>query len=363
MTKILHVAETIQGGVGTILSSIASSSKQCKLKLDCMLLVPFSQSQSLSGNLPSNVEVVYFGGRTRFARLFFLFFKLLVLPRIFRPDVVHLHSTFAGLLYRTFFSYRNALIVYQPHGVSFDKDRSKGLKRAAIMAVERFLAKGTHVIIAISQYEASQIYAAGIRSKTVVIENGVDRSTWPINFDRSARDGYLFIGRFDNQKGLDLLISYWLTSSRPEKLYLAGEPVLDSGSAFNAASEKIIKLGWLTGSELDRVMSGVLAVIVPSRWEGFGLVVAEAFRNATPVIVSDRGALPFLVVTGDTGYVFELDKFDESLTKSLEEFGDSDWFRLSCKAYATFQQRFLRERMLAEIYRLYVNLVGTNLPD
>ena len=51
-------------------------------------------------------------------------------------------------------------------------------------------------------------------------------------------------------------------------------------------------------------------VIMPSRWEAFGLVAVEAMKYKKPVIVSDCGALPELVKDGYNGYVFKMDDED-----------------------------------------------------
>ena len=55
------------------------------------------------------------------------------------------------------------------------------------------------------------------------------------------------------------------------------------------------------GTQIDDYYQCADAVIVPSRSEAFGLVVLEAMRNGKPVIVSNRGSLPELVIHGITG--------------------------------------------------------------
>ena len=64
--------------------------------------------------------------------------------------------------------------------------------------------------------------------------------------------------------------------------------------------------GWIGPDRIDDFFASADALVVPSRWEGFGLVVPEALRNGTPAIVSRRGALPDLVTPGRTGELMAL---------------------------------------------------------
>ena len=52
------------------------------------------------------------------------------------------------------------------------------------------------------------------------------------------------------------------------------------------------------GAASTRYYAAADGLVVPSRWEGFGLVAIEAMRAGTAVIASDRGALPELVEHG-----------------------------------------------------------------
>jgi glycosyltransferase involved in cell wall biosynthesis len=59
-------------------------------------------------------------------------------------------------------------------------------------------------------------------------------------------------------------------------------------------------------------------VIIPSRWEGFGLVAIEAMRNGAPVIASDRGALPEVLDMGRAGLIFDPEN-TTALARLLDE--------------------------------------------
>ena len=59
--------------------------------------------------------------------------------------------------------------------------------------------------------------------------------------------------------------------------------------------------GWIDEDEKLSLLNECHALIIASLWEGFGLPALEAMACGTPVIASDRGALPEVI--GDYGYL------------------------------------------------------------
>jgi glycosyltransferase involved in cell wall biosynthesis len=96
-------------------------------------------------------------------------------------------------------------------------------------------------------------------------------------------------------------------------------------------ADDIVFTGYVTTSELNRFISASAALLYPSFFEGFGVPIVEAFACATPVITSDRTAMP--EVAGDAALLvnpFSVDEIaqtmealftDSSLRKSLIEKG------------------------------------------
>ena len=73
------------------------------------------------------------------------------------------------------------------------------------------------------------------------------------------------------------------------------------------SNEHLLFLGFVPDDDLVALFTYTLALLFPSLYEGFGLPPAQALQLGTPVVASDRGALPEVV--GDAGFI--VDPYDE----------------------------------------------------
>ncbi len=103
------------------------------------------------------------------------------------------------------------------------------------------------------------------------------------------------------------------------------------------------------------------SIVVPSRWEGFGLVVLEAMRTGKPAIVSPNGALPDLVVDGETGVIVR-PLTPEALATALRSLDRARLSKMGRAAYARFVDHHTSDRMNVAIDRLYESLVDRTSP-
>lgn len=221
--------------------------------------------------------------------------------------------------------------------------------------VERFLSLLTDKIINISNYEQNQALKYGFnKNKMIMIYNGVEdninKSNLKLNWDKN-KINLLFVGRLDRQKGLDLFLDvYDKVKLENIHLYVIGTSVLDNNLPQN--TEYVTYLGWVDSKDIDKYYQACDAVIMPSRWEGFGLVAIEAMRNSKPVIVSNRGALPELIKNNKNGYIFDMDDLN-SLVSILSKLDKSKLKLLGINARKIFLENFLADKFVDNIYYLY----------
>jgi glycosyltransferase involved in cell wall biosynthesis len=140
-------------------------------------------------------------------------------------------------------------------------------------------------------------------------ERSAARALWGL---AAAEAVALYVGRLEEEKGVDLLLAAYTAAGEQEsklRLVIAGDGSLrPSVNCAAAANRGIIYLGRLSGQDALRAYLAADFLVLPSRFEPWGLVVNEAMACGLPVIVSDRvGCADDLVRDGETGLVVAAD--------------------------------------------------------
>lgn len=117
----------------------------------------------------------------------------------------------------------------------------------------------------------------------------------------------MFAGRLSEEKGIAALVKAWISwGSEAPELRIIGDGPLRSELEQAAAGSAIRFLGQLPAEETIRQIAHARLQLLPSEcFEGFPMVVREAFAVGTPAAVSNLGPLPSIVSHGVNGVVFE----------------------------------------------------------
>jgi glycosyltransferase involved in cell wall biosynthesis len=227
-------------------------------------------------------------------------------------DVIHANSWSA-------FAFRRAhipMVVTMHHLVH---DRKYAPYRSIAQAVyhnlliQKYEKKSLHVadkIVAVSQYTA-EVTAEFIKSGEItVIYNGIDTdyySPGPASGFDSHSFNLLFVGSPSRRKGFDFLVRIMEELGSGYQLYYTGKP----GGLSSSISRNCISLGKLDEDKLLEAYRSCDALVFPSRYEGFGYVVAEAMACGKPVIAARTSSLPELIENGQNGILCSPDSIDE----------------------------------------------------
>jgi glycosyltransferase involved in cell wall biosynthesis len=356
--RVLHIAEILRGGIATVFNEIVPPQIEQFGAGNVQLLVPEQQASDLSA-IPRDC-IRTFDRRNRRLGLRSLFRECMSVLHSFNPDIVHIHSTVAGLLVRSRLrtsSWRGR-VVYCPHGWAFDVSNARSL-RYGIERVEHFLSARTDRIIAISDHEYREGVRIGIDpQKLVVIENGISRSRQTVQAAEwnDHRVKVLFVGRLDRQKGVDVLMRAAATLGDRIHVRVAGGRVTGNGVRMEVPPN-VALLGWLSPTEVESQMRAADLVCMPSRWEGFGLVAIEAMRAAKPVVASRVGGLAGLVEDGKSGLLVAKEDAVE-LASALVSRSSAEWAQMGEFAKARFLRSYTSDRVHRDIMALYESLMG-----
>jgi glycosyltransferase involved in cell wall biosynthesis len=367
-SRVLHVSEILPGGTATYIQELWAFQRDQLGEERVRFLLPGPQLDH-APDLPRHRITGWARAGRDPGSLRRLGVALSAEVAAFRPDVVHIHGTFAGVVGRTVLGMRprRPKIVYCSHGWSFAMEISP-LKKRVYSGLERALSFGCDAIVTISEDERRLALAAGLpAAKLVTVLNGIAAAPRGAGVVRPEHGPLrlLFAGRHDRQKGLDILLDAMAQlEGVPVELDVLGEPLGEDGRPLPAGASpparpgaKVNYIGWVPREEVAQRMAAADAFVMPSRWEGFGLVAVEAMREGTPVLASDRGALPEIIDHGRSGLIFPLDA--ASIADCLRGLSRPQLRAMGAAARRDFETRFTAQRMSEEILSLYGRLCDT----
>ena len=354
---VCHVTEAPLGGVVAHLDELIARQLEDGLRVD--LVTPAINLDALSDVIPRLGAVSSFALERGGVRpLAVLGAQTLRRARASRPDLVHVHSTFAGAVVRGLRAGlpRGTGLVYCPHGWAFLR-RGRAAARYAAAAVERGLARRSDRIVCVSEFEREEGLAAGLPpDRLVVVENGV--SDVPAPAARRPEAGPLvvgFAGRFDRQKGYDTFLEAMRMVPEMRGITV-GRPIV-AGQAPPEAPPNVEHRGWLPREAVRAFYGEVDVLMVPSRWEGLCLVGIEAMQAGTPLLASRIGGLAELVEDGRTGRIFEPD--DAEGAAALLRSASREGLRAMGEAgRRRYRERYTAERMARGMAAVYEDVLA-----
>jgi glycosyltransferase involved in cell wall biosynthesis len=290
--RVLHVAQPVDGGVA--LYVLAACLDQRARGWDVAVACPSGGRLAADLERAGITRLAWAATRSPGPGSVGEARRLARIVAAYRPDLVHLHASKAGLAGRLLL--RRPPTVFQPHGWSWLA--VDGLLRRASLAWERIAARRADLLVCVGDGEAEQGRLAGVRGRYTVVRNGVDRDRFR-PADSAARDAAraavgvapgtplaVCVGRVTRQKGQDVLLAAWprVRDECPDaELVLVGDGDLLPG--FRAAAPAGVRFAGAV-TDVRTWLAAADVVVLPSRWEGLPLTALEAFATGRPVVAS-----------------------------------------------------------------------------
>ena len=198
----------------------------------------------------------------------------------------------------------------------------------------RFLLRRMDAVIAVSPESGSYLEVPH-----VVNLHGINTETYRPAADRAAewaatglpgKYGVGVFGRVRAQKGVDRFVDAMieLLPQYPDfTAVVVGQVTLDQREfaaqqqakvAAAGLEKRIVFLGERPAEEVPLWLRRMTIVVGPQRWEGFGLVPAEAMASGAPVVATRVGAAMHLIREGETGFLCDVDDM-ATLTRRVGE--------------------------------------------
>jgi len=285
----------------------------------------------------------------------------------FAPDVLHTHLFHAGAIGRVAARGANRpRIASHVHTV---EGRSLPWRNRFDRLTLRWIDVEICVSQAVARDRARRIGAP--ESKLRVIPNGVDLER-PRQLERVTRAKattglvpgmrtILAIGRLDRQKGFDVLVEtapHLLSGNEDLQIVIVGEgperETLERAIARLGLAERVLMPGYR--EDIGRYLARAEVLVMPSRWEGFGITAVEAMAAGVPVIASDVDSLPEIVEHQRTGLLVPPEDIAALANAVRSLLADPATRSAMSDAARAASERFSIESMVCACTQLYEEL-------
>lgn len=292
----------------------------------------------------------------------------------YKPDFIYMHSSKAGAVGRIANIGIKNFSIYNPHGWAFNIECGK-LKKNIYKIIEKVLAEFCDLIIAISDFEKESALKNNIckEEKIKVIYNGIDieeynkiKSEFSITRDKIniPNNAYVIgaIGRLSKQKAPDVFIkSAAIIKKRIKNAYfiLVGDgeeydEVIKLIDEYNLTNDVLIT-GWVD-EPMEYLQIFDQAMLI-SRWEGFGLVLAEYMVAKKPIIATKVDAIPNIIVDRYNGLLVDKNDVEGIVSASLQIKEDDELRKcLTENGYNVVNSKYNIKRVVDEFYSILKNV-------
>ncbi|MCR4439280.1 MAG: glycosyltransferase family 4 protein [bacterium] len=207
------------------------------------------------------------------------------------------------------------------------------------------------------------------REEIVVIHNGIDPAPFAKARPRLREELRIspgakvvgFVGQLDERKGICYLLKAFRQVHRrhPEAvLLMVGEGPLKGWVAEAAAQVNLPVILAGFRDDVPAVMQSIDLLVLPSLWEGFGIVLIEAMAAGKPVVTTAVSSMPEIVVDGGTGLLVppaDAGALAEAMCTLLAD--PALRRRMGRAGRARVAAHFSDQRMVAELERLFLQKV------
>lgn len=274
-----------------------------------------------------------------------------------KPDIVHTHL-FASDVWGTI----AALDAGVPYVVSTEHNINRAEGKVKHM-LKTYVRKQQHAIAAVSGAVRNAIIRESgerIAPRVSVIYNAITIERFFSTTKRqNPRPVIAVVGRLTEQKGhMQLLRAMRLVHSAYDMR------IVGSGELREKIVKRISELGLgnrihveAARPDIERVYQQADIVVVPSQWEGFGLVAAEAMASGCAVIASNVDGLPEVVTHGVTGLLVDM-RHREQLAQAIDGLiaFPEQRLRLAAAGKAFVTEHFAMRTMVNAYRHLYATL-------
>ena len=312
--KILHITQ-VQGGVQTYIEQIFTNVD--KEKFEMVLACPSEREgivkMAAKHGLPRvKLEIPIKISPLTDLRCILAAVKLI---KELKPDIIHSHSSKAGVIARVAGLLVKPKVIYTPHAYAYLCHT--GLTRFFFMAIEKMAIPLTNVLLATSGSEAkrSLIDVRFPAKKVEIYTNSIEILPLPEKQGQKSIKNVTMVGRLVTQKNPMMFVRVCkaLTEMREDVFcHIIGagfddqwKDLIEKYIEQHGLQKKLTIVQWMDRADLLSALRNTDVFVMTSAFESFGYVAAEAQMLEVPVVATNVDGFNEIIESGVTGYLVE----------------------------------------------------------
>lgn len=155
----------------------------------------------------------------------------------------------------------------------------------------------------------------------------------------------LYFGRITEEKGVETVVRAFEKLPDHQVKIMGDDTTEEAKRLMRYTEEKNLKniefVGFKSGVELEEIIKGARYTLIPSIWyDNLPNTALESFQYSKPVIASNIGSLPELVIDGVNGFLFEAGNTDDLREKVLQVSDDKTVAKMGAASRARLEEQF-----------------------
>lgn len=289
------------------------------------------------------------------------------LLRKIEPDIVHCHSSKAGIIGRWAAKQCHIPAVFTAHGWAFTEGVSQK-KQKIYRFIEKNAGKWCQKIICVSDYDKNLALREipEFQDKLLAVHNCIPdteyRKKW-VDYNTAKPLQIVTVARFSPQKKIKetlQILSLALQQNLKIHITFIGDgPQFDESVIYAQklnVADAVTFLGART--DVERLLPKFDLFLLLSNWEGFPISIIEAMRAGLPVMASDVGGVREAVVHGKNGWLIPRD--DSTVIDIFQNILENREYLIHSAQAARllYEQGFTIDKMIQQIVEVYINRNG-----
>lgn len=348
--KVLFVVEAMGGGVFTYIVELSNA-----LCATFDITVAYAIRQQTPSNYIDYfdkrvhlIKVENFCRSVSFVKDVKACMEIYGIAKKVNPDIIHLHSSKAGILGRIVFAYTKAKLFYTPHGYSFLMQNYGVVKRTIFKALEKIFAIRRCKTISCSRGEYNE--SRKLTKNTTFVSNGInldeiDSFCKELSKRENVKLTVFTLGRICEQKNPALFNKIAEMCPNIDFIWIGDGDLRQELKASN-----IRILGWCNREEALKCAYQADVFILTSLWEGLPMSLLEAMYLKKLCIVSDVIGNHDVIQNGINGYIC---RTAEEYVSVLTHISDEKTRKLQDRAYADVVKEYSVGVMSKKYIKIY----------